>query len=168
MSKNITVSQRKYFVTRIEESINDKISLLKQSNASEVQAISEKAYKKYLKHIGVDKDIKEYLAKKTRIDTLSARIIAIFQEVKKSVKDPNTGYDCMEPHMYNTVSEDDIEKGFKWCCNKTAQKQETETDAGRMIVELENKKRAAVDQLHGVNDLQELTTTVNTILKSIG
>ena len=37
MSK-ITVSQRKYFVTRIEGSIDDKIALLKQSNASNVQA----------------------------------------------------------------------------------------------------------------------------------
>ena len=53
---NITVSQRKYFVTRIENSINDKISLLKQTNAADVQAISERAYNKYLKHIGVADD----------------------------------------------------------------------------------------------------------------
>ena len=165
MSK-ISVSQRKYFVERIEKSIDDKVAMLKQSNAADVQAISERAYMKYLKHIGVDKDIKEYLKIKSRVDVLSSRIRAIFEEVKKSVKDPNDNkYDCMEPSMYNTVSESDIEKGFKWCCNKTAHKQETETKAGRMIVDLENRKRAAVDQLHGINELQELTLAVNGILK---
>ena len=168
MSK-ISVSQRKYFVERIEKSIDDKVAMLKQSNASDVQAISEKAYKKYLKHIGVDTDIKEYLKIKGRVDVLSGRITAIFNEVKKSVKDPNdTKYDHSEPSMYSTITEMDIEQGFKWCCNKTAHKQETETAAGRMIVDLENKKRAAIDQLHGINELQELTKTVNGILNGAG
>ena len=163
MSK-ISVTQRKYFVSRIEKSIDDKIAMLKQSNAADVQAISERAYKKYLKHIGVDKDIKEYLKIKGRVDVLSGRITAIFDEVKKSVKTDNK-WDCNEPTMYSTITEMDIEKGFKWCCNKTAHKQETETAAGKMIADLENRKRAAVDQLHGINELQELTLTVNGILK---
>ena len=168
MSK-ISVSQRKYFVERIEKSIDDKVAMLKQSNAADVQAISERAYKKYLKHIGVDKDIKEYLAKKIRTDVLSDRITAIFNEVKKSVKDPNDNkWDSSEPNIYGTASESEIERGFKWCCNKTAHKQETETAAGKMIADLENRKRAAVDQLHGINELQDLTLTVNTILNGAG
>ena len=166
MSK-ISVSQRKYFVERIEKSIDDKVAMLKQSNAADVQAISERAYKKYLKHIGVDKDIKEYLKIKGRVDVLSGRITAIFDEVKKSVKTDNK-WDCNEPNMYHNISEGDIEKGFKWCCNKTAHKQETETAAGRAIADLENRKRAAVDQLHGINELQELTLTVNGILNGAG
>ena len=168
MSK-ISVSQRKYFVERIEKSIDDKVAMLKQSNAADVQAISERAYKKYLKHVGVDKDIKEYLKIKGRADILSARIVAIFDEVKKSVKDPNDNkWDSSEPNIYGTATEMDIERGFKWCCNKTAHKQETETKAGRMIVDLENRKRAAVDQLHGINELQDLTLTVNNILNGAG
>ena len=126
-----------------------------------------RAYKKYLKHIGVDKDIKEYLAKKVRTDVLSDRITAIFNEIKKSVKTDDR-WDNSEPHMYTNISESDIEKGFKWCCNKTAQKQETETAAGKMIADLENRKRAAVDQLHGINELQELTLAVNGILNGAG
>ena len=166
MSK-ISVSQRKYFVERIEKSIDDKVAMLKQSNAADVQAISERAYKKYLKHIGVDKDIKEYLAKKVRTDVLSDRITAIFNEIKKSVKTDDR-WDNSEPHMYTNISESDIEKGFKWCCNKTAHKQETETAAGKAIADLENRKRASVDQLHGINELQELTLTVNNILNGAG
>ena len=168
MSK-ISVTQRKYFVARIEKSIDDKIAMLKQSNAADVQAISERAYKKYLKHIGVDKDIKEYLKIKSRVDVLSGRITAIFNEVKKSVKDPNdTRYDHSEPSMYGSINEADIEGAFKWCCNKTAHKQETETASGKMISDLENRKRAAVDQLHGINELQDLTLTVNNILNGAG
>ena len=56
----ISVQQRKYFVERIESSINDKIEMLKQSNAAEVQNISEAAYNKYLKHLKVDKDLKRF------------------------------------------------------------------------------------------------------------
>ena len=41
MNDKISVQQRKYFVERIENSINDKIDELKQSNAAEVQNISE-------------------------------------------------------------------------------------------------------------------------------
>ena len=73
-----------------------------------------------------------------------------------------------EPNIYGTATENEIERGFKWRCNKTAQKQETETDAGKMIVQLQDKKRAAVDQLHGINELQKLTTTVNNILNGAG
>ena len=168
MSK-ISVSQRKYFVERIEKSIDDKISLLKQSNASEVQAISEKAYNKYLKHLGIAKDITEHNKIKARLDIVASRIKAVFEEVKKSVQDPNNHkYDYQEPSLYNTMNEGDIHTAFQWCCNKTAQKQETETPAGKMIADLENRKRAAVDQLHGINELQELTLTVNSILTGAG
>ena len=49
MGDKISVQQRKYFVERIESSINEKINDLKQANAAQVQSISEKAYNKYLK-----------------------------------------------------------------------------------------------------------------------
>ena len=45
----ISVQQRKYFVNRIEQSINEKINVLKQQRASDVQQLSEAEYKRYLK-----------------------------------------------------------------------------------------------------------------------
>ena len=36
MSQKISVQQRKYFVERIENSINNKIDMLKQANASKI------------------------------------------------------------------------------------------------------------------------------------
>ena len=60
MGDKISVQQRKYFVERISSSINEKIEMLKQSNAAEVQNISEAAYNKYLKHLKVDKDLERF------------------------------------------------------------------------------------------------------------
>ena len=60
MSDKISVQQRKYFVERIETSINEKINELKQANAAQVQNISEKAFDKYLKLIKIDKDITRF------------------------------------------------------------------------------------------------------------
>ncbi len=60
MSQKISVQQRKYFVERIESSINEKINELKQSNETQVKAISEKAFNRYLKMFKIDKDMKKF------------------------------------------------------------------------------------------------------------
>ena len=60
MSNKISVQQRKYFIERIEKSINEKISDLRQSNASEVQNISEREYEGYLKGLNINKEVKRY------------------------------------------------------------------------------------------------------------
>ena len=59
----------------------------------------------------------------------------------------------------------DVDTAFRWCCRKTAQKHETETEAGKMIRVLEAKKRAATDELHGINELEGLMHAVNNILE---
>ena len=41
MSNKISVQQRKYFVKRIEDAIDEKIAVLKQQRASDVQKLSE-------------------------------------------------------------------------------------------------------------------------------
>ena len=163
MSDKISVQQRKYFVERIEKSINDKIAELRQTNAAEVQNISEREYQKYLKALGIDKDMKEYENLNAKMLVLSARVKAIFDEVRSVVKadsyDPNT------PSLYGTPDYKEVDIAFRWCCRRTAKKQETETEAGKMIRLLEAKKRAATDELHGINELNGLKKTVNSILK---
>ena len=56
----ISVQQRKYFVDRIESSINERIGILKQQRAADVQQISEAEYKRYLKTIKLDKSLSRY------------------------------------------------------------------------------------------------------------
>ena len=163
MSNKISVQQRKYFVTRIEDSINEKINELKQANAAQVQNISEKAYDKYLKLLKVDKDMKKFDKLDIEHRTLQTKLTSVYHEVEKSLG--YSSYESNTPSIYNSSSAVDINSGFRFLCGKTAAKQETETPEGKLIRSLEAKKRAAVDELHGVNELAGLKATVNNILK---
>ena len=163
MSDKISVQQRKYFVERIENSINDKINSLKQANAAQVQNMSEAAFDKYLKLLKVDKDMKKFEKLDKEYKSVQSKMVAVYNEVRRSLK--IVEYSNNVPSVYNSSSALDINTGFRFLCGKTAAKQETETPEGRLIKELENKKRAAVDELHGVNELEGLKLTVNNILK---
>ena len=159
----ISVQQRKYFVARIEESINEKISILKQQRAADVQKLSEGEYKRYLKTIKLDKTLDRYKKLKDEFDLLSNRIVDVYDEIVKSIAKQK--YDHGVPSVYNGSSFQDMDRAFRYLCNQTAQAQETETESGKLINELEQKKRTACDVLHGINELDELTTQVNNILK---
>ena len=163
MSDKISVQQRKYFVERIETSINEKINELKQANAAQVQNISEKAFDKYLKLIKIDKDVTRFNKVDIEHKQLQSKLYDIYNEVRKSLGVQEYGNST--PSVYRTSSAIDFASGFRYLCGKTASKQETETAEGKLIRELEAKKRAAVDELHGVNELEGLKLTVNNILK---
>ena len=163
MSDKISVQQRKYFVERIETSINEKINELKQANAAQVQNISEKAFDKYLKLIKIDKDVTRFNKVDVEHKQLQSKLYDIYNEVRKSLGVQEYGNST--PSVYRTSSAIDFASGFRYLCGKTASKQETETPEGKLIRELEAKKRAAVDELHGVNELEGLKITVNNILK---
>ena len=169
MSNKISVQQRKYFVERIESSINDKIEMLKQSNAAEVQNISEAAYKKYLKHLKVDKDLKKFEQLDIEHKRLQSKLVQVYDAVKSSQQGkrttPDYSYDHNYPHLYCSSDAVSINEGYRYLCNKTAAKNEDETPEGQLIKTLEAKKRAAIDELHGVNELEGLKLTVNNILK---
>ena len=168
MSNKISVQQRKYFVERIQNSINDKIETLKQSNAAQVQNISDAAYNKYLKLLKVDKDIKRFEKLDTEYQKLRAKLIQVYDSVKDSQILTNrhiTSWNHNYPHLYNSSDSKNIDEAYRYLCNQTAVKNEDETATGKLIKKLEAKKRAAIDELHGVNELAGLKATVNNILK---
>ena len=168
MSNKISVQQRKYFVERIQNSINDKIEVLKQSNAAEVQNISDAAYNKYLKLLKVDKDLKRFEKLDTEYVKLRAKLIQVYDSVKDSQIKTNrhvTSWNHNYPHLYTSSNGVNIDEGYRYLCNQTAIKNEDETPQGKLIKKLEAKKRAAIDELHGVNELAGLKATVNSILK---
>ena len=164
MNDKISVQQRKYFVERIEKSIDEKINSLRQSNAAEVQNISEREYKSYLKSLNISKEVKRYIELYNEIYPLQEKLKAIFDELK-AVVTKGKAWDSNQPNLYSTFTSTDLDAAFRWCCRKTAQKHETETEAGKMIRLLQAKKRAATDELHGINELNGLKKTVNSILK---
>ena len=163
MADKISVQQRKYFVERIEGSIDDKINELKQSNAADIQNISEKAYDKYLKLLKIDKDIKEFDKLDIEHCKLQSKLVSVYNEVERSLG--FSGYEANSPSVYKSSNALDINTGFRYLCSKTAAKQETETEEGKLIKELEATKRAAIDELHGINELNGLKQVVNNILK---
>ena len=168
MSNKISVQQRKYFVTRIESSINNKIETLRQSNAAQVQNISDAAYNKYLKLLKVDTDLKRFEKLDAEYVKLRAKLIQVYDSVKDSQIKTNhaiTSWNHNYPHLYTSSNAANIDEGYRYLCNQTAVKNEDETPTGMLIKELEAKKRAAVDELHGVNELEGLKATVNNILK---
>ena len=167
MADKISVQQRKYFVERIESSINDKIEALRQSNAAEVQNISEAAYNKYLKLLKVDKDIKRFDKLDAEHTKLQSKLIQVYESVKSSqIKSGKvSSWDNNYPHLYTSSTAKNIDEAYRYLCNQTAVKNEDETPTGMLIKELEAKKRAAIDELHGVNELAGLKATVNSILK---
>tara|TARA_R100000808_G_C2137533_1_gene145623 strand:- start:334 stop:873 length:540 start_codon:yes stop_codon:yes gene_type:complete len=170
MADKISVQQRKYFVERIESSINDKIEALRQSNAAEVQNISEAAYNKYLKLLKVDKDIKRFDKLDAEHAKLKSKLIQVYDSVKSSQINSNPhiqGFSGSHsyPHLYTSASALDINDAYRYLCNQTAAKNEDETPQGKLIKQLEAKKRAATDELHGINELNGLKEVVNNILK---
>jgi len=159
----ISVQQRKYFVERIEESINEKINILKQQRAADVQKLSEAEYKRYLKTLKLDTTLARYKKVKEEFDLLGQRMVDVYDEIVKSIG--KNKYDSDVPSIYSGSSFQDVDRGFRYLCNKTAQQQETETQSGKVIRSLEEKRRAACDVLHGINELEDLTIEVNNILK---
>ena len=167
MADKISVQQRKYFVERIESSINNKIEALRQSNAAEVQNISEAAYNKYLKLLKVDKDIKRFEKLDAEHTKLQLKLIQVYDSVKSSqIKSGKvSSWDNNYPHLYTSSGAVSINEGYRYLCNQTALKNEDETPQGKLIKQLEAKKRAATDELHGINELNGLKQVVNNILK---
>ena len=168
MADKISVQQRKYFVERIESSINNKIEALRQSNAAEVQNISEAAYNKYLKLLKVDKDIKRFEKLDAEHAKLQSKLIQVYDSVKSSQISTNrhiNTWDHNYPCLYNSANTVDINEAYRYLCNQTAAKNEDETPQGQLIKKLEAKKRAATDELHGINELNGLKQVVNNILK---
>ena len=167
MADKISVQQRKYFVERIESSINDKIEALRQSNAAEVQNISEAAYNKYLKLLKVDKDIKRFDKLDAEHTKLQSKLIQVYESVKSSqIKSGKvSSWDNNYPHLYTSSGAVNINEAYRYLCNQTAIKNEDETPQGKLIKQLEAKKRAATDELHGINELNGLKEVVNNILK---
>jgi len=163
MSNKISVQQRKYFTKRIEDAMDEKIAVLKQQRASDVQKLSEAEYARYLKALKVDKSLNRYKKLKEEHDIVAEGLVAVYNEILKNLG--KYQYDNGVPSIYTGSSHGDMDKAFRYLCNQTAFGQETETKSGKMIKELEAKKRAACDKLHGVAELDGLMAEVNKILK---
>ena len=164
----MSVQQRKYFVERISKTINEQILNLRQQNASKVYDISEAAYTKYLKAIGLEKTIKEYLKIKEKTDRLGSKIVSVFDEIKVTVENRNMPWSERQhqPSLYgNSPCKTDVDNAFRWCCNETAKKNDKSLSMTSDIQKLEDKRDRAIDILHGVDEFADTLGAVNKMLK---
>ena len=164
----MSVQQRKYFVDRISKTINIQILDLRQQSAAQVYDVSEAAYSKYLKALGIDKSIKEYTKLRDKVDILGSKIKAVYDEVRKTVEDPDLSWSYRQdiPSLYSNMSEiRDVNKAFRWACNETAKKNDKSLTITDEVKKLESKKDTAIDILHGVDEFADTLGAVNKALK---
>tara|TARA_R100000995_G_scaffold60357_1_gene30590 strand:- start:4316 stop:4834 length:519 start_codon:yes stop_codon:yes gene_type:complete len=166
MSNKISVQQRKYFTQRIEEAIDVKISVLKHKNASKVTDLGNKQYENYLKEIDVFDKLMRFNVIKHEADTLCSTLKQIYENIKKALD--VKGYNSDWPTIYNGSSYETINAAYRKACEEVALQNSKGNDLGKEIEELERQKRAATDLLHGINELDGLTTEVNKILTGAG
>ena len=166
-TEKITAQQRKYFVERIEASINSKVQDLQHARAAKVQSISDTVFQDYLKQASVYDDLNDFKIVDAQNSVLSSKLSAVYNEIKRTFDD-QPDYKSGWPSVYNGSSYKCIHDAFRFACAQLGKKTEDETPEGKLIKHLESKKRQALDELHGLNDLNGLKETVNNILAGAG
>ena len=84
MSK-ISVQQRKYFTERIQNAINNKISVLKHKNASRVTKMGNKQFDNYLNEIEIKDQLDRFKKVQEEYNELSQNISLIYSNIKKAL-----------------------------------------------------------------------------------
>ena len=103
---------------------------------------------------------------KHEADTLCSTLKQIYENIKKALD--VKGYNSDWPTIYNGSSYETINSAYRKACEEVALQNSKGNDLGKEIEELERQKRAATDLLHGINELDGLTTEVNKILTGAG
>ena len=162
MAEKITAAQRKYFDNRIDTALNDRIKTLKQQDASNVMKVSDKAYAKYLKLIGIDKKLARFKKVDAERKALSERIYSVYSECRRSLDVVQHHSDT--PSVYEGSTHESYDRGFRHLCKKAALRSEGITPIGKEIATLKEQMNNAKDILYGINDLPDLLKCVNGIL----
>ena len=166
MSNKISVQQRKYFSQRVTDALDAKISVLKHKNASRVTELGNKQFENYLKDIDVYDKLMQFAVVKKEADELNKTIRQIYENIRRAL---NIGeYQSNWPTIYNGSDIETINQGFRKACEEVALQNSEGSQIGQEIEKLEKQKRAAIDLLHGVNELDGLTAEVNKILTGAG
>mgnify|MGYP003144484548 CR=1 FL=1 len=166
MSK-ISESQRKYFVQRVQDQIDDTIRTLEHKNAKKTIEISTKSYNNYLDELGVKEKLTAIIKYRNKCTELADELTPVIETIRKALK-IDTSYNSGYIYINDTTSARDWEKAFRACCIKAAKDNEAVTPIGKQILKLKEKKKQAVDFLYGFSDEAEIKQGVNKILTGTG
>ena len=149
----ISETQRRYFLERVRNQINDKIQTIKHKNSAKIAEAAKNSYDSYLKEVGIDKHLK-------RLKVLHDEIGDLKQLMGDTVKNINRYKHCF--------SYSDFDDFFKEEARKIANDQFSKTKEGKEIERLEKLQDQSTDYLYGLNTNNEITQGLNKILNSCG
>ena len=149
----ISETQRRYFLERVRNQINDKIQTIKHKNSAKIAEAAKNSYDSYLKEVGIDKHLK-------RLKVLHDEIGDLKQLMGDTVKNINRYKNCF--------SYSDFDDFFKEEARKIANDQFSKTKEGKEIERLEKLQDQSTDYLYGLNTNNEITQGLNKILNSCG
>mgnify|MGYP001595714198 CR=1 FL=1 len=152
----ITETQRRYFITRVNDKVRGEIDVIKHKNSVRIAEATEKGYKSYLNEVGVYHLMKRLL--KLEKDQLE-----LAEKLTNIVK----GIDDTAYVGYNNKHEE-FTTWFKNQARLLVDKQFSETKAGARIKELEKAREDAEDYLYGLNSNTEVAQNLNKILNPTG
>ena len=149
----ISETQRRYFLERVRNQINDKIQTIRHKNSAKIAEAAKDSYDSYLKEVGVDKNLK-------RLKALHEEISDLKQLMGDTVKNIYRYKHCF--------SYSDFDDFFKEQARNIANDQFTKTEEGKEIERLEKLQAQSTDYLYGLNTNNEITQGLNKILNSCG
>ena len=165
--KQISVSQRRYFESRIINACNEQISDIKYVNASKIVEITKREHILYLKNLKVDNKLKKYIKACKEVKTLEKDLIPIITTLKESLPQKLQSWDSSR--KYTTISPsyrnaDDMIQAFEQLHQETMKDKNMGTTMNKQIAHIKSKQEEALDFLYGLNDLDELREGLNNIL----
>ena len=165
--KQISVSQRRYFESRITNACSEEISNIKYINASKIVEITKREHQLYLKNLKVDIKLKKYIKACKEVKELENDLIPIVTTLKETLPQKLQGWDSAR--KYTTISpsyrdSDDMVKAFEQLHQETMKDKNMGTKMNKEIAHIKSKQQEALDFLYGLNDLDELRDGLNEIL----
>ena len=151
----MTETQRRYFITRVNDKVREEIDIIKHKNSVKIAEATEKGYKSYLNDVGVYHLMKRLL----KLEEDQRELAEKLTNIVKGIDD--TAF------LYNQKHKD-FTKYFKNQARILVDKQFSETKAGARIKELEKAREDAEDYLYGLNSNTEVAQNLNKILNPTG
>ena len=159
--KSLSCQQRKYFIDRIEKTLNAEISALEQIHATSIQTVATKQYKAYLKDTGLDKLLKKYTKLEKEWRDVQDEMGNVCKAIHEKTEYPN------KSSYYNTPYDSKgVESFLKNICNALARQGFVHTPKGKRLKSLEDKRQAAIDIVMGMTEVEPTVIAINKVLKS--
>ena len=158
--KSLSCQQRNYFIDRIREEINKEISALEQLHATGIETVANKQYKTYLKETGLDKLFKEYTQAEDKWNKIRERMSQVCKAIHEK-----TDYSDKSSYFHAPYDSNGVEKFLRDICNALAREGFIHTPKGKRLGELEAKRKAAIDIVMGMTEVEPTVIAINKILK---